>query len=80
MVEDAGFASTMRYTALFIGILLSIPCVPVKAHLPRKQWNKDLEWFDVKLLTDKSFGLYTLGAFLVMWGLWAPFDFISTFA
>ena len=80
VIEDVGFAGALRYVALFIGILLVIACVLIKARLPRKKWNSDLQWFDYKLLTQKSFGLYTLGAFLVMWGLWAPFDFISTFA
>ena len=80
VIEDVGFAGAMRYAALLMGILLAVACVLVKARLPRKKWNADLKWFDFKLLTQKSFGLYTLGAFLVMWGLWAPFDFISTFA
>lgn len=34
VIEDVGFA---RYTALFIRILLSVVCVLVKAHLPRKK-------------------------------------------
>ena len=80
VIEEVGFAGAMRYTALFIGILLSVACVLVKARLPRKKWNPDLRWFDLKMLMNRSFGLYTLGAFLVMWGLWAPFDYISTFA
>lgn len=80
VIEDVGFAGAMRYAALLMGILLAVACVLVKARLPRKRWNADLKWFDFKLLRQKSFGLYTLGAFLVMWGLWAPFDFISTFA
>ena len=80
VIEDVGFAGAMRYIALFEGLLLLVACVLVKARLPRKKWNSNLKWFDAKLLTDKSFGLYTLGAYLVMWELWAPFDFISTFA
>ena len=56
----------MRYTALFEGILLAVACLLVKSRLPRKKWNKDLKWFDWRLLLDRSFGLYTLGAFLVM--------------
>ena len=80
VIQDVGFAGAMRYTALFIGILLLSACVLVKARLPRKKWNPKLRWFDYKLLMGNSFGIYTLGAFMVMWGLWAPFDFISTFA
>ena len=80
IIEEVGFAGAMRYTALFVGILLPVACFLVKARLARKEWNRDLKWFNLKLLMDRSFGLYTLGAFLVMWGLWAPFDYISTFA
>ena len=80
IIEDIEFAGAVRYTALFVGLLLSVACVLVKARLPSKKLDPDLEWFDYKLLTQKSFGIYTLGAFMVMWGLWAPFDFISTFA
>ena len=80
VIQDVGFAGAMRYTALFIGILLLFACILVRARLSRKKWNPDLGWFDYKLLMGRSFGIYTLGAFMVMWGLWAPFDFISTFA
>ena len=66
VIQDLGFAGAMRYNALFIGILLVAACVFVRARLPRKKWNPDLRWFDFKLLITKSFGLYTLGAFLVM--------------
>ena len=80
LIQDVEFAGAMRYTALLIGILLIFACVLVKARLPRKKWNPNLRWFDYKLLMEKSFGIYTLGAFMVMWGLWAPFDFLSTSA
>ncbi len=80
VIEDVGFGGAMRYTALLIGILLAVATFLVKARLPSKKWNRDLKWFDFRLLMDKMFGLYTVGAFLVMWGLWAPFDYISTFA
>ncbi|MCJ1384951.1 hypothetical protein MMC17_008069 [Xylographa soralifera] len=80
VIADVGFAGAMRYTALFIGILLAVACFLIKARLPKKEWNPNLKWFDFSLLINKSFGLYTLGAFLVMWGLWAPFDYISSYA
>lgn len=66
VIQDIGFAGAMRYTALLEGILLAIACCLIRSRLPRKKWNPDLKWFDFRLLIDKSFGLYTLGAFLVM--------------
>ena len=67
VIHGVGFAGAMRYTALLIGILLALVCVLVTARLPRKEWNPDLRWFDFRLLLDKGFGLYTIGAFLVMY-------------
>ncbi|KAL8699515.1 MAG: hypothetical protein Q9201_005966 [Fulgogasparrea decipioides] len=66
LTKDIGFAGAMRYTALFEAVLLAAACILVKARLPRKKWNPDLRWFDFRLLVDKSFGLYTFGAFLVI--------------
>lgn len=67
VIADVGFASAMRYTALLIGILLAAACLLIKARLPKKKWNPNLRWFDFALLINKSFGLYTMGAFLVMY-------------
>ena len=66
VIEDVGFAGAIRYIALFKGLLLLVAYVLIKTRLPRKKWNSNLKWFDAKVLTDKSFGLYTLGAYLVM--------------
>ncbi|RDW56590.1 MFS transporter-9 [Coleophoma crateriformis] len=80
LIPQVGFNGTVRYTALFIGILLLIACCLVNSRMPRKPFPKDLLWFDFKLFADKSFALYTIGAFLVMWGLWAPFDYLPSMA
>lgn len=68
VIEDVGFAGAMRDITLFEGLLLLVACVLVKARLPRKKWNSNLKWFDAKILTAKSFGLYTLGAYLACGG------------
>ncbi|KAH8691637.1 major facilitator superfamily domain-containing protein [Talaromyces proteolyticus] len=80
VMEQVGFYGTVRYTALFIGIVLAMSCLLVKSRLPRKQWNRDLKWVDVSLLRDKQFALYSFGSFFGMWGLWAPFDFLPSMA
>ena len=66
LIRDIGFAGAMRYTALFIGILLVAACALVRSRMPRKKWNKRLKWFELGMLMDRSFGTYTFGAFLVM--------------
>ncbi|KAJ5577692.1 uncharacterized protein N7459_006656 [Penicillium hispanicum] len=80
VAEQVGFYGAVRYTALFVGLLLAASCFLVRSRLPRKQWDRKAPWFDVNLFKEKQFAFYTLGSFLVMWGLWGPFDFISSMA
>jgi hypothetical protein len=65
VIKDVGFASAMRYAAHFIGAL-TITCILVKPRLPQKKWDSNLKLFNFQLLIDKSFGIYIIGAFLVM--------------
>ncbi|KAL3468089.1 major facilitator superfamily domain-containing protein [Aspergillus heterothallicus] len=80
VMQNVGFYGAVRYTALFIGVLLVATCVCVRARLPRNKWNRETPWFDVSLFKEKQFSFYVLGAWLVMWGLWAPFDYLSSMA
>lgn len=66
VIEDVGFNGAVRYTALFIGIMLASSCIMVRGRLPKKPWNNKTPWFDVTLFKDKPFAFYTLGSFLVM--------------
>ncbi|KAJ5710723.1 major facilitator superfamily domain-containing protein [Penicillium malachiteum] len=75
-----GFNGSVRYTALFISLLLISACLLVQPLLPRKKSNTQDTWCDFSLLKDKQFALYMAGSWLVMWGLWAPFDFLSSMA
>lgn len=67
ITRSIGLPGALRYTALFIGILLALACFTVKARLPRKKWNHELKWFDKSLFKQKSFALYTFGAYFVMY-------------
>ncbi|GLA02068.1 hypothetical protein AnigIFM60653_001363 [Aspergillus niger] len=97
VINDIGFYGAVRYTALFVGIMLALACLLIRSRLPRKEWNGKAAWVDLTLLKDTAFGLYTAGAFFIMfvirsyqwpypttdsdrWGLWAPFDYISSMA
>ena len=63
---EVGFYGAVRYTALLVGITLAIACCFLRARLPCKKWDGQAKWFDVTLLKEKHFALYTLGAFLGM--------------
>ena len=61
-----GFNGALRYTALFIGILLAISCFFVTARVPRRKWNKDMKWVDIYLFKQTHIALYCFGSFLCM--------------
>jgi hypothetical protein len=66
VTEDVGFYGAVRYTALLMGILLAVSCCLITARLPPKPWDSEGKWIDFTLLKDRSFALYTIGAFFVM--------------
>ena len=66
VLEEVGFAGMVRYSALFVGILLASSCLLITARLPRKEWNPKLNWIDFSLFKDPAFASYTVGAYLVM--------------
>ena len=66
VIKRVGFYGAVRYTALFIGILLVASFPMISARLPHRKWNPDLTWFDVTLFKEKEFALYVAGAYLVM--------------
>ncbi|KAJ5279448.1 hypothetical protein N7478_004820 [Penicillium angulare] len=80
VMQDVGFNGMVRYTALFIGIALIGAFFLITARLPPKKWNSDVAWFDLKLFKNKGFAFYALGSYFVMWGLWAPFDYLPSMA
>ncbi|EAU32848.1 predicted protein [Aspergillus terreus NIH2624] len=79
-MQEVGFFGAVRYAALLIGILLAVACVLVRARLPRRKWSGDVAWIDMRLFKQTPFAIYTVGSFLTMWGLWAPFDYLSSMA
>ncbi|KAJ5539766.1 hypothetical protein N7513_008098 [Penicillium frequentans] len=80
VMEDVGFNGMVRYTALFVGIILIGAFFLVSARLPPKKWNSDMAWFDFTLFKNRGFAFYALGSYFVMWGLWAPFDYLPSMA
>ena len=66
VLDEAEFAGMVRYSALFIGILLASSCLLITARLPRQKWNPKINWIDFGLFRDPAFASYTFGAYLVM--------------
>lgn len=63
IIEDVGFDSAIRYTALFIGLLLAMSCFLIRGRLPRKKWDPNVQWFDLGLFKQKQFACFTSGTF-----------------
>ncbi|KAF2446718.1 MFS general substrate transporter [Karstenula rhodostoma CBS 690.94] len=80
VMDQVGFYGAIRYTALMIGILLLASCFLITSRLPRKKWDWGLQWFDLTLLKEKQFALFTIGAFLGMWIVFAPLDYLPSMA
>ncbi|KAJ5128038.1 hypothetical protein N7448_008817, partial [Penicillium atrosanguineum] len=80
VMEDVGFNGMVRYTALFIGIALVGAFFLLSARLPPKKWDSEMAWFDFTLFKNRGFAFYALGSYFVMWGLWAPFDYLPSMA
>lgn len=80
VMQDVGFPGMVRYTALLIGITLAGATLLVSARLPPKKWDSKTAWIDLKLFTNKGFAFYAVGSYFIMWGLWAPFDYLPSMA
>lgn len=80
LTVKVGLAGAVRYTMLLVAICLVVACALVRSRLPRKPWNPNFKWFHPYLFKQPLFLLYCIGAFLVWWGLWGPFDFLSLMA
>ncbi|KAH8660451.1 putative MFS transporter [Xylariales sp. PMI_506] len=80
VILKVGFYGAIRYTALLVGVPLVASLFMIRARLPRKKWNSEVPWFDMSLFREKQFALYVFGAYMVMWGLWGPYDFITSMA
>lgn len=63
---QVGFNGALRYTALFIGILLAGSCFLITARVPPKKWDHNSKWIDFRLFKEKQIALYCLGSFLCM--------------
>lgn len=75
LIAKVGFPSAVRWTALMLGVLLAIACVCISSPFPPKGLG-DRKRGDVSAFKDPSWLGFTLGAFFIVWGLFAPFNYL----
>jgi hypothetical protein len=91
ILATEGFANSVRWTAVMQGVLLfvailliSSPDIPKKPAPPTNTTSDGPQ--ESKLKTALShfnnlpWGLFALGCFLSLWGLWAPLNYLPLMA
>ncbi|KAF8421184.1 MFS transporter [Tirmania nivea] len=79
LIEKRGFPAAVRYTALMLGLLLAIACLCVSAPFPPKGLA-DRKTGGAQAFRSLSWIGYTLGCFFIVWGLFAPFNYLPLMA
>ncbi|KAH8706938.1 MFS transporter [Phaeosphaeriaceae sp. PMI808] len=75
LIKSKGFPAAVRYTGLFIGLLLLIAVACMSAPFPprgRKPREKNTQ----SPFKSVPWLLFTTGCFFIIWGLFAPFDYL----
>ncbi|KAH8806104.1 MFS transporter [Xylogone sp. PMI_703] len=80
LMQRIGFPGAVRYTALVIGLCNLISCITISTKFPPKKWKHGGSLLNFALLKDIRFAVYTLGCFLVLWGLFTPWNYLPSMA
>jgi MCP family monocarboxylic acid transporter-like MFS transporter 10 len=81
MFKEIGFEATIRYTLLILGIPLILAIWLISSPMEPKGWKAGKRSIaSIKVFKRKPFLLFTVGGFLFYWGLFAPFNYLPTFA
>jgi MCP family monocarboxylic acid transporter-like MFS transporter 10 len=81
MFKSIGFDATIQYTLLILGIPLLIAVTLISSPMEPKGWKAGKRSIaSIKVFKRKPFLLFTIGGFLFYWGLFAPFNYLPTFA
>lgn len=78
LISKVGFPAAVRWSALIIGISGTIACIFMRSRLPKKQWDHRQQFVDLSFFKDGTFAVYCIGTFLVVWGLFAPWDYLPS--
>lgn len=79
LFQEVGYGATLRWTALFIGILLAIANALITPVNKPKGWKARRSLFRPEVLKNPDFLLYASGSFFFFWGLFGPFDYLPSF-
>ena len=81
MFKSIGFDATIQYTLLILGVPLLIAILLISSPMEPKGWRAGKRSIaSIKVFKRKPFLLFTVGGFLFYWGLFAPFNYLPTFA
>ncbi|KAJ5035374.1 uncharacterized protein L3040_007845 [Drepanopeziza brunnea f. sp. 'multigermtubi'] len=80
LIQDHGFATAVRWSSLVVGLTGILACVLMRPRLPKKKWAESTQWIDSCLFKQATFRVYCLGTFFVVWGLFAPWNYLPSMA
>ncbi|KAF8859164.1 MFS general substrate transporter [Acephala macrosclerotiorum] len=69
LIDKVGFKQALRWASLVIGVSSAIACLLMRARLPRKKWDKHLNFIDFSLFKQSTFST---------WGLFAPWNYLPS--
>ncbi|KAE8441311.1 hypothetical protein EG329_005506 [Mollisiaceae sp. DMI_Dod_QoI] len=78
LINEVGFKQAIRWASLVIGVSSTLACVFMRSRLPRKKWDKHLNFIDFSLFKQSIFSVYCIGTFFVTWGLFAPWNYLPS--
>ncbi|KAI5807308.1 MFS transporter [Peziza echinospora] len=89
LIDKVGFAAAVRWMALFVGSILFIAMLVIRAPCPPKGRPKKVEKTDEEVpkgpgrlepLKYPVWILFTIGCFCIFWGLLAPINYLPLMA
>ncbi|KAH9206651.1 major facilitator superfamily domain-containing protein [Leptodontidium sp. 2 PMI_412] len=78
LIKKVGFPSAVRWSALVVGLTGTLACCFIHPRLPRKKWESHICFIDFSLFKQATFSVYCIGTFLVIWGLFAPWNYLPS--
>ncbi|KAG0650090.1 MFS transporter [Hyphodiscus hymeniophilus] len=78
LIDRSGFPAALRWSALVVGLSGAAACLLIRTRLPTKKWDREAKFFDTSLFKQPTFLFYSLGSFFVIWGLFAPWNYLPS--
>ncbi|KAK0109521.1 hypothetical protein ONS95_002210 [Cadophora gregata] len=78
LIQKVGFPSAVRWSALVVGLTGALACTLIHPRLPKKKWQSHVYFLDFCLFKQPTFSVYCVGTFFVIWGLFAPWNYLPS--